>query len=65
MYCHQRGGNSEDIGTHWCLGALYFSPNIVGKFEVSFRVIDLVSDLQVWLCREHRINHHIFDSLGC
>ena len=41
------------------------SPNIIRKSEVSTRIINLASDLQIWLRREHRINDHFFDGLGC
>ena len=57
--------SNQDKGTHWCLRALDLSPNIISKSEVSLRIKNLASDLQIWLCREHRINDHFFDGLGC
>ncbi len=55
----------EDVGAHRSLGALDLGPDIVSKYKVLLRIVNIIGDLQIWLCGEHRINDHMFDRFSC
>ncbi len=54
----------EDVGAHWSLGALDLGPDIVSESEVFLRIGNTTGDLQIWLCRKHRFDDHMFDRFG-
>jgi hypothetical protein len=58
------GMDLEDVGTHRSLGALDLSLDIVSESEVFLRIVNRTRDLQIRLCREHRIDDHMFDRFG-
>ena len=49
---------------HRGLGALDLGLDIVSESEVFLRIVDKARNLQIRLCREHRIDEHVFDRLG-
>ena len=59
------GKESQNVGTHRSLGALDLGPDIVSKSKVFLRIVDMAGDLQIWLCRKHRIDDHAFNRFGC
>lgn len=58
------GKDSEDVGAHWSLGALNLGLDIISESKVFLRIVNITRDLQIWLCREHRIDDHVFDRFG-
>ena len=59
------GKESENVGAHRSLGALDLGPDIVSKSEVFLRIVNITGDLQIWLCRKHRVNDHVFNRFCC
>jgi len=59
------GKESKDVGAHRSLGALNLCPDIVSESEVFLRIVNITGDLQIWLCRKHRINDHVFNLFDC
>lgn len=60
----RNGKGLEDARTHRSLGALDLSLDIISESEVFFRIANIARDIQIWLCREHRIYDHMFNRFG-